>query len=497
MRQVLNPQYEFGQVDISKIKFNLKSRDDIPRILRGLQYIYVTDSIRKPIFELLEKEVSPHINKRNGRPGMELWKILVLGVLKLDLNCDYDRLESLANSHIELREMLGHTYFVDRSNYKVHTLKDNVSLLSAELLVKINEIIVNGGHELAQKKSVKPALHGRCDSFVVETNVHYPTDTNLLLDAMRKVLYLGADLCEKYGLSDLRQYRFNYKQLKRLQMKVQKSRKYKGAEDKLKSVHQEYLKHSLLQLNKVSEVLSNIVGNFNFSITDTVMVDEINNFKEHALRQIDQIERRVIHGEVIPHSEKVFSIFEPHTEWISKGKAGVPVELGLRVCILEDQYQFILHHHVMERQTDDKVAVLMAKTSKDKFPNLTSVSYDKGFHSQENQDELNTFLDLVALPRKGRLSKINQEIEHSPEFRRARKKHSAVESAINGLEVHGLDICLDKGINGFKRYVALAIVTRNIHRIGDILYKQDTKAKLKQDRKIRLASNSPNLRQIA
>ena len=62
----------------------------------------------------------------------------------------------------------------------------------------------------------------------------------------------------------------------------------------------------------------------------------------HGIRQMDQIKRRMIDGESIPHSEKVFSLHQPHTEWISKGKAGVPVELGLRVAIIEDQYGFIL-----------------------------------------------------------------------------------------------------------------------------------------------------------
>lgn len=68
MRQVINQQLEFGQVDISKIKFDPKSRDDIPRILRGMQHIYVTPVLREAIFELLEKAVSPKVNKNNGRP---------------------------------------------------------------------------------------------------------------------------------------------------------------------------------------------------------------------------------------------------------------------------------------------------------------------------------------------------------------------------------------------------------------------------------------------
>ena len=76
MRQVINSQLEFGQVDISQIKFDLKSRDGMPRVLRGLQHIYVTDNLREAVFELLEKEMLPTINKGNGRRGMELWKIL-------------------------------------------------------------------------------------------------------------------------------------------------------------------------------------------------------------------------------------------------------------------------------------------------------------------------------------------------------------------------------------------------------------------------------------
>ena len=70
----------------------------------------------------------------------------------------------------------------------------------------------------------------------------------------------------------------------------------------------------------------------------------IQGFIAHARRQMDQVERRLLQDETIPHEEKVFSIFEEHTRWISKGKAGRPVELGVPVCVIEDQYQFILHH---------------------------------------------------------------------------------------------------------------------------------------------------------
>jgi hypothetical protein len=192
----------------------------------------------------------------------------------------------------------------------------------------------------------------------------------------------------------------------------------------------------------------------------------------HAERQIDQIDRRVLQGQHIPHEEKVFSLFQPHTEWISKGKAGVPVELGLRVCVVEDQHRFILNHQVMQGTTDDAVAVSIVEETKQRFGTLRSVSMDKGFHSKDNQVKIREIVNLVVIPKKGRLSVADRAIESGPEFVRLRQEHSAVESAINALEQHGLDVCPDHGIVGFKRYVALAVVARNVQRLGAILRQQ-------------------------
>ena len=111
--------------------------------------------------------------------------------------------------------------------------------------------------------------------------------------------------------------------------------------------------------------------------------------------------------------------------------------------------------------------------AKRRFPNLNACSFDKGFHSPANQIALKEQLDLVALPRKGKLSVQAKADEQADAFVRARRAHSAVESAINALEVHGLDRCPDHGIDGFKRYVAMAVVARNIHRIGAILWQRE------------------------
>jgi len=156
-------------------------------------------------------------------------------------------------------------------------------------------------------------------------------------------------------------------------------------EKSVKDSHRELIKMSQDYLKKSEDVLKSIGESNSLTLKDLVLVDSISNYSSHAVRQIDQINRRVLQGEVIPHEEKVFSIFEPHTEWISKGKAGVPVEFGIRVCILEDQHQFILHHRVMEKETDDQVAVPMIIETKVNFPTMTSCSFDKGFHSKEKK----------------------------------------------------------------------------------------------------------------
>ena len=479
MRVIQNEQMQIGEVDISQIKFDPRSRDDIPKILKGLQHLYVNTELREKIFKLLEREITPEVDKHNGRPGMDLWKILVCGVLRLDLNEDYDRLCELVNRHSTIRQMLGHGAF-NEETYHFQTLKDNVSLFTPELLDQINEIVVHAGHGLVKKKEGE-ALHGRCDSFVVETDVHFPTDISLLYDALRKVITLIADLCDQHGASEWRQHAYNVRHLKRLMRAAQNKKrgktKSKERQDQREALiakaHQDYLDVATKYLDKARDTLGALAHQGLSSPWAIAMKLQIEGFMGHAVRQIDQTRRRVILGEVIPHEQKVFSIFEPHTEWISKGKAGVLVELGVKVCILEDQYQFVLHHQVMQNQTDEQVAVSMVREAKKRFPDLTVCSFDKGFHSRANQNELKDQLEQVVLPRKGKLSLQAQEIEQSPAFIKARCKHSAVESAINALEVHGLDMCPDHGIGGFTRYVALAVVTRNIHCIGAILWQQE------------------------
>ncbi len=473
MRKIIEAQLKFGQVDIDKIKIDLRCRDEIPQLLFGLQAIYREKPLREKIFDLLKTIISENINPRTGRPGMDLWKVLVLGTLRLNCNWDYDKAHDCANNHKTIREFLGHGKDeIDPTYYKLQTIKDNVSLLTPKVLDHINQLVVAKGYQLSGgKKSLK--LKGRCDSFVVETNVHYPTDINLLWDAMRKIVVLTAKECNRLGISEWRQYQHILKNIKMRFNQARRSYRGQHKEQLRITTHMAYLAVATEYIERARQTIA-ILQSTGLGQLAALMAIEY--FIAHGQRQMDQIRRRVIHGETIAHSEKVFSLFEPHTEWISKGKAGVAQELGLKVCVLEDQFGYILHHHVMENQTDNQVAVSMVAAAKKKYDSLACCSFDKGFHSPNNHKKLGELLDQVVLPRKGKRSAKVREIETSEYFIKARCQHAAVESAINALENHGLDRCPDHGITGFKRYVALAVLARNIQILGATLRKKALKS---------------------
>jgi len=485
MRKIIEPQLELGQTPISEIKINLKSRDELPKILIGLQALFCDHESRTKIFDLLEKLIPPNINPKNGREGMHLWKILVLGMTRLGCNWNYDKLLDTANNHKTLRLMLCHGGLSDEYEYKLQTLKDNVSRFTPEILDQINNIAVEYGHEFFFANSDTKELKVSCDSFVTETDVHFPTDINLLLDSLRKVITLIMSLCINLGITEWRQGIYNFKKIKRLFRKSQQTKRSssKDPDKKIKreqliiDAHNEYLTLAKMVIEKAEQALYFIDTN---DICLQIKIDEILKYVGYAEKFIDQINRRVIDGETIPHNEKVFSIFEEHTEWISKGKAGVPQQLGIRVCIVRDQFGFILQHNVMENTTDDKVAVSIIFDAKQKFKNIKSCSFDKGFHSPTNQKELAKILDTVILPFKGKLSEKRKAIEYSEEFLEARKKHSAVESSIGALQNHGLKKCPDHGIHGFKRYVSMGMLAMNLQILGHAIQQKELKRQKKK-----------------
>ena len=373
----------------------------MPTLLSGLQYLYSQEALRDRLFALLDEFILPGINKKVGRPGMAMWSILVMGVVKQGLGCDFDQLHELVNEHKTLRNFLGHTD-CDKQLYHYQTLVDNVSLLTPELLGKVNHLIVECGHTVVGKKPGEP-LRGRCDSFVVETDVRHPTDVSLLWDATRCMHRYAEPLGSKHKVPDWRQWQ---KLQKTLIEKFNKIRKIGRASRKnIKA----FLKFCAELVGRAQALIVELTAK-GVPLQET---NRIKHFALHAVRQINQIDRRLLKGETIPQNEKVFSIFEPHTRWISKGKAGRPVELGVPVGIAEDQYQFILHYEIMWTGSDVDFAVPLVEITKELFPDFCAASFDRGFHSPANRTRLDELLVDNVLPRKGRLSKAESLTEKS------------------------------------------------------------------------------------
>lgn len=474
MRKIMQDQTQLGQIDILSIEIELDNRDELPQLLRGLKCLYADHKARKLVFEELMRIVPSDTDAECGRPGMELWRILVLGCVRLVCNWDYDKLQDTANNHQTLRKFLGHGWLDLDARYPRQTLNDNLRWFTPEVQEKINKVVVDcGREELGHCQD--ESMHARCDSFVVETNVHFPTDINLLWDAVRKTLGLTHKLSLLLGLKGWRQTSHNLRNIKRLFRGVQRERERDRKSNACLRATEEYIIESEVLLVNAWNAVSHLDGE---------TVEEIRYFVGAGEKQIDQIRRRCFNNEVIPHSEKVFSLFEPHTEWISKGKAGVPQELGLRVAVMESTDGFILHHRVMEHENDAQIGHLMVAETKTLYPELKSCSMDKGFWEPEGYKKMSKMLDSCVIPKKGRLNAEEQQRESSPEFRALRQEHAAVESGINALEQHGLDRCSDHGIDGFRRYVGLAVVARNLQVLGRKLQQAELeKVRRKRKRK--------------
>ena len=149
MREVHRSQFQLGQVPVEKVWINPKSRDDIPAVLKGLQHIWCDEALRARLFVLLNEHILPEADRTVGRPGMDLWQILVLGVMKQGLGCDFDRLHDLTNHHQTIRAFLGHGDFDDKTRYEYQTVVDNVSLLTPELLSAVGRLVVESGHKVS------------------------------------------------------------------------------------------------------------------------------------------------------------------------------------------------------------------------------------------------------------------------------------------------------------------------------------------------------------
>ena len=474
MRKRFEVQLELGQPAIENVILPKRSRDELPPLLKGLQWIFKTPELNEAIFELLENTVVGSKQSTTGRPGMDLWHILVLGIVRLGLNCDYDRLEHIANYDGLVRQIMGLPALGGQACFHHKTISDNVCHLDETLLEKINALVVEHGLEHFKKNGKdNPAsrLEVKVDSYVLETNVHYPTDLNLLWDAARKSIEILSSLYEQLGLEGWRKKAYWKRQLKKAMRTCAKVNRSGGANktERLEVAVKDYLEAAYALEAKIYECVERLQSKeITLSIPESLRLKNALYFHDHLIGHIDLVERRLLKGETIGHEEKVFSLFEPHTELIKKGKANPAVEFGRRLLVSTQQDGLILDYKVMGSGSETAEVVPLADRLLKSYgeENLQSISFDKGFSSQEDRELLELYIPEVIMPKKGRRNQADRQRESAQIWRKRKHAHSAVESDINCLEHHGLDRCPDKGFNGYKRYVGLGVLAYNLHKIG-------------------------------
>jgi hypothetical protein len=472
MRKDFERQLRLDVPALDQIEFDPRSRHELEAILMALKHLYDSPVAMRAVLRLIAADVG---NADLGCDGLAYWEILVLAAVRLGCDLDYDALADLATNHLKLRAVMGvgewHT-----KKYPKSTVHDNVKKLKPETLRAISRVIVGLGHKLDPKAIERV----RGDSFVVQTNIHYPTDASLIVDGVRSVLRLSSRLGSVLSLRTYQNWKMTLRSVKRIHRKIQKvaASKCDKADkiEKLKPIYDLLIAAASDIVLKALDFKEKTASIKIHKRRTQEQVDKITTDLTHFIGltvYVTQLaERRVIHGETIPQNEKILSIFEPHTELINRGKLPFPIEFGHRVFVVEDQAGFINELEIMARgMTDDKVVVsVITELQKRVHYRIKVASFDKGFWSPANLQALEKVVKVVCLPKKGGLDAIAKRREYSKSFRQARRWHPGVESAIHALVVgNGLAVCRDRGEEGYERYVALGVLGRNLCTLGRIL----------------------------
>lgn len=470
MRKAFDRQQRMDCQPIAHLQLNFNCRDEIIPILAALKHIYLQPKLRDEILRAVARDVNRDSSPKRGREGMDYWPILVLAAVRLGCNFDYDRLQDLAEQHRALRQVMGVGEWDEESDFNWRTIRNNIALLRPKTIERINHAIVAEGHKLVPET----AETVRADSFVVETNIHYPTESSLIRDGLRKVLSLCVAIAALSGARGWRQHKHLYQKAKRLVRRIERlaARKGKGYQQRMEGPYRELLTLAETILARADELRESLKKKGKARGEVLALDAQLQTFIERTRHVCGTARRRVLQGENVPNSEKLFSIFETHTQLYKRGKAAQPVQFGRQALIYEDGAGFISHAYLMPRDADDRSVVIPQTRILQKRleGRIRQASFDRGFHSPENQRDLAEILSQPCLPMLGAVQSRQQEAEASIEFRQARQRHPGIESAINALQAgNGLGRCRDRSERGFNRYLQLAVLGRNLHVLGKIL----------------------------
>jgi hypothetical protein len=325
MRKRFDPQLELGQLLIEDTP-TPRSRDGMADLVVALRELYKKKVYRDRILDILEAKLVTG-KPCGGRPGMDLWRLFVLAQIRLSKRLNYDELHLHANYNKLVRQVMGVERLpgFEEITFAYQTIVDNVSLLDDKTLKEINDVVVSFGQEEVFKKKETESLELKTDSFVVESNVHFPTDYNLLWDCGRKCLDMLGKLEVKYGQLDgwrkLRHWRISIKSRMRSLGKACGSGG-KKKEERVKDTALTYLNKSGLLSRKIKQSLPALPIQ---DVSDLACVILLERYHSLLNKHIDLVDRRLLKGRRYRKGRKCF----PYSSHIPNGYAKANYVRGL------------------------------------------------------------------------------------------------------------------------------------------------------------------------
>jgi IS5 family transposase len=402
-----------------------------------------------------------------GRSQTPAEIVLRLLLLKHVRNWSYDTLER------EVRANLAYRDFCRIGLNKVPDAKTLARIgqaIDSEVIGELHRRLV----ELAREKGAVQGRRMRVDTTVVETNIHYPTDSTLLGDGAR-VLTRTMKKIEKQAGELKRKVRDRTRSVNKRVFAIALAARHKGneGEERRRKQYRELLRYTRQILNdarRVTAEAEDLSRSKQRKIRSAVTA--LNEMTDRVRQVIRQTKARVFQG-LTQLPGKIVSLFEPHTEIIRKGKASKPTEFGKMVQVQEAENQIITHYQVFEERPSDRELLLVSVEEHERVfgrvPRL--VAADAGFYSRAQERAVQEKgVRWVAVPNRSTRSAERKKLERSRWFKKAQAWRTGCEGRISVLKRrHGLSRCLYRGSEGMKRWVGLGVIADNLINIGKAL----------------------------
>jgi len=329
-------------------------------------------------------------------------------------------------------------------------------VLSAKTLEAMNQALI----QYAMQNNKISGEKQRMDSTVYETNIHYPTDSSLLWDSFRTLSRLLRSVRKELPQLDL-QRRYHNKKVKKLFTFISRnaSGKNKRTLRRVKSAYRKLIAR-VRWIHAVGQEVLVQAGCAGY------LIDELEHYLPLVQQIIDQADKPVLQGIWLPANQKLYSLFEEHTELIKRGKAAKPIEFGHKVLFCQTGEKFIHHYQVMPNRIEDKdllePAIEAHKTLFGHYPDMLST--DKGFYqSMQQLSCLEEKIAVVSIAKKGRRNRHEYQRETSNDFVAGQRFRAGSEGSISVLKrAFKLGKCLLKGFKHYAASVGLAVLCHNL-----------------------------------